>query len=315
MRESGIVSITHKADETNIGVGFIELAFAVWQGLLELNFFMHDNSSDMEKGRLAHVLESFERLWDGEAPRIGEVGAQGRDAPAQGDPHVTSLDKSAESLEAGSDGIETISRWLQLEKQKALRSRQIARTADEVPDNDPYRVVFFSDIKEFLGFMSSKQCRQCLLAAFMAFCQLPQVPLDGPDSPMVSWWTDAFVRTEFLGRDETSLARAFERTTDGEAESKDTSTVFSEESNDPLQHSPFIISFTNFAVSVDTLFSNGKNWPSCISSWKLTYPAGEGPVELAWFQRIMRSLLGAGIGTSAFAEAYLAFEWANFPER
>ena len=315
MRESGIVFKAHKVNEAKTGVGFIELATAVWQGLLELNFFTRDNSSDMDKGRLAHVLESFERFWDGEAPRIGEIGAQGWDTPTHGNPHATSLEKSAESLEADSDGIETIPRWLQLEKQKALRSRQVARTADEIPDNDPYHVVFFSDIKDFLGFMPSKQYKQCLLAAFMAFCQLPQLPLNGPDWPVASWWTDAFVRTEFLDRDETSLARAFDRTTNSETEIKDASSVLSEEPHDLLQHGPFTLSFTNFAVSLDTLFSNGKNWPSCTNPWKLTYPAGEGPVELAWFQRIMRSLLGAGIGTSAFAEAYLAFEWTNFPER
>lgn len=49
--------------------GYTELAVAIWQGLLELNFLARPTSENWK--------EDFRDFWDSETPRIGEDGSQG----------------------------------------------------------------------------------------------------------------------------------------------------------------------------------------------------------------------------------------------
>lgn len=70
---------------------------------------------------------------------------------------------------------------------------------DEVVEDDPYRVIMFSDIEEFLVRLpsQSEDLRNLCIGAFLLFCRLP--PMASSHSEISrNWANDSFVRNELL---------------------------------------------------------------------------------------------------------------------
>lgn len=252
---------------------------------------------------------SFEEFWDSEAPRIGEVGARGWYIHVQsGDLHP-SQEEITELSKFTLDERNIFQSWSAAEKQRWMNSRHPARTIDELQDDDPYRVVFFSDIKDFLICLPKPSFQLYLINAFLAFCHLP--PLRMPDSggDISFWWTNSFVRTEALEQSDTYLSGIFGR---GKPEDSPEGGL----TNDFVIHStPVTFRFPNFFLSTETLFAKVGRWFNWPDSWKEMYSDGEGPVDLSWIRRILRSLVNVGVGGPLLSELYLALEWINSPER
>ncbi|KAF4457456.1 hypothetical protein F53441_506 [Fusarium austroafricanum] len=169
--------------------GYKELAVAAWQAFLELNFFRPMRLDDQSA-----ALESFRDFWESEVPRIGEMDALGwakfvedggmGDAP---EPLQDSKDPEYQSRD-------DYRRWASLESCRAQKARVPARTMDEGTEDDPFRVVMFSDIEPLLivvpkGILPAVQNQ--LLDAFLIFHGLP--PTFWSDH-----WTEEAYHDQFL---------------------------------------------------------------------------------------------------------------------
>ncbi|KAI9783090.1 MAG: hypothetical protein M1839_004259 [Geoglossum umbratile] len=292
-----------------------ENAIATWQALLELHFFAPTEFVAMgtiDKKGEAVLLSSLERFWESEVPRIGEDGAEGWDVFAANGEVGNVPEPRTDTLEAKIDPHRVFETWITAERLQALQSRDPARTIDEVEEDDPYRVILFSDIKDFLTHFGSKQARWSLLNAFMMFCRLPPLPR----SSNQSWWTDSFVRNDGLEQSDAYHNWYF---FDGpKSVSKETlppwpiSMEF-EHPNLVARKGPFAFKLRNFPSSAETLFGDDLRWFALQDRWLEVYPGGVGPVKIDWLRRVLKSLASRSLEYN-LAEYYLAFEWRNFPE-
>ncbi|UKZ77338.1 hypothetical protein TrVFT333_005058 [Trichoderma virens FT-333] len=151
--------------------GYKELAVAAWQGLLELNLFRPLAIEDEQS-----ALESFHDFWESEVPRIGDTGANGWrhyvEAGSDGD--------AAEPVEAApvapSSSRDVYKAWGHLEHSRSETAKMPARTMDDGTDDDPFRVVMYSDIQPFLFFIPTSilpEVSMQLIDAFLLFCGFP----------------------------------------------------------------------------------------------------------------------------------------------
>jgi NRDE-2, necessary for RNA interference len=217
---------THFAREA----GYDELATATFQGLIELNFFRPPTQPPTSSKSHDLELDAFEEFWDSECPRFGEEGAQGwrnfnPDAPVPDVPLAVPM---------VSDD------WFEREEQS--RGAMPARTTDEVEDDDPYRVILFSDIRPFLYTFSTDVG---LSYRFLAFCGV-SVATPGMSSSD-PWMTDSWVHNVFNGDGfwpRTAHVEAIEWI-DGEAV---------EPERIPGINGPFGFKRKIFPTSLDTLF-------------------------------------------------------------
>ncbi|KAK4060748.1 uncharacterized protein Triagg1_10651 [Trichoderma aggressivum f. europaeum] len=151
--------------------GYKELAIAAWQGLLELNFF---RPLTIESEQSA--LESFHDFWESEVPRIGDTGAKGWrhyvETGSDGD--------AAEPVQAApiapSSSRDVYKAWAHLEHSRSQAAKMPARTMDDGTDDDPFRVVMYSDIQPLLFLIPSSVLPEVstqLVDAFLLFCGFP----------------------------------------------------------------------------------------------------------------------------------------------
>jgi hypothetical protein len=142
--------------------GFTERALGIWQALLEWNFYQppaqHLQSND--------AMSRFRDFWDREAARIGEEGSKGwiSDTDFGLDPKT---DKSFQTERMD------IEQWVAAEMELEKTASLPARSLDEVSGDDPYRIVLFSDIEDFLFRSCSKSGRGLLVDGFLLFTGLP----------------------------------------------------------------------------------------------------------------------------------------------
>ncbi|KAI9789548.1 MAG: hypothetical protein M1816_005955 [Peltula sp. TS41687] len=287
--------------------GYTENAVAIWQALLEVNFFTSERILAQDQPIRNGFPTSFEEFWDSEAPRIGEVDAKGWHTYVESNDLQPSSGDSTQLSKIRVDENNIFQSWLAAEKQQSLSSRNPDRTVDDLQDDDPYRVVFFSDIKDLLIYLPNPRFQMYLINAFLAFCHLP--PLPSVSAGDVSfWWTNSFVRTEALEQ-----SHAFLNAVVGRANSEDLSTGESTDATSSYSR-PVLFKFPNFTLSTETLFAQTGRWYNWLESWKAIYGDGEGPVDVSWIQRILRSLVTIGVGGSSLSEYCLASELVVSPE-
>ncbi|KAG6003431.1 hypothetical protein E4U21_002025 [Claviceps maximensis] len=157
--------------------GYKELAVASWQALLELNFFRLSDRHQKEDHR---PMDSFRDFWESEVPRLGDAEAQGwvqyvtssgqvQDAPEPQTGYTT----TTKDLSTG----DVFKAWGHAEQARGGWARMPARTMDDGTEDDPFRVVIFSDIEPWL-FSIPESCwqgnvKEELIDAFLIFCGLP----------------------------------------------------------------------------------------------------------------------------------------------
>ncbi|CAH0016487.1 unnamed protein product [Clonostachys rhizophaga] len=169
--------------------GFKELAVAAWQSTLEATFFRPKGLPDAQAS-----LSSFSEFWESEVPRIGETSAAGWESFVN-----SGNDGDApEPLQAEPGAAETsrdvYKSWAISERRMANQARKPARTMDEGTEDDPFRVVMYSDIQPFLLYIPEHalvDAKDQLMNAFFIFCGLP--PLS-----TASKWSEAAVQDQFL---------------------------------------------------------------------------------------------------------------------
>ena len=251
--------------------GFSEHAHALWQAIFEYCYFepMSDQADD--------ELFSFEEFWDSEVPRLGEEGARGwrmsrrSEVLPQSDPFIPTTTHQGASRA-----------WSVKEQQRMSSSTLPARTLDEVDEDDPFRVILFSDIQPFLFRPSGEQARKQLLQAFLDFCDLlPFRP--GPLSDR-SLSEDPFMNNP--------LRDVWEMSLDGWI-------IRSERSQ------PFDFPIPSFVIDTASLWSDGEYWPN---PWRGLQSVLSNKVRCDWVQRSLQQLLAASPKDELLAEYVLAFK-------
>ncbi|KMU73241.1 hypothetical protein CISG_09974 [Coccidioides immitis RMSCC 3703] len=225
----------------------------------------HRTYTMAEKKSIADIKISIEM------PRLGEVGAKGwnsneNEPPAsKSDPPIADIDMKA-----------IFDSWGKLERRQMRRSRLPARTLDEVQEDDPYRVILSSDIQDFLTFFSEPGLLDLLLDAFLLFCHLPPHSSRENAHILKEWREDPFIRNLILEQ-ETASSQWFRDP--------------SHEMDEPDLPTPVSLPYSNFAVTHDTIFSDGSSWFSAFKSWRSTYVDDTSSLDAPWVRRTLRQLV------------------------
>lgn len=250
--------------------GFSEHAHASWQAILEYCFFEPSGQ------QASSELSSFEDFWDSEVPRFGEEAARGL-----GMSQVVEAEPSKDPTIATIPSRNLSKTWAACERQKMTISVLPARTIDEADEDDPYRVILFSDIQPFLFRPSGLQARQVLIEALLRFCELPPLRFDLFSSAFTLG--DPFLNNSFL--------EPCHQTLD--------SWLISSERNDPY-HFPL----SGFVTDTLSLYA-GEHW---FNPWKALQSVLSNKARREWIQRSLRQLLAVSSNDELLAEYVVAFE-------
>ncbi|PGG96382.1 hypothetical protein AJ80_09837 [Polytolypa hystricis UAMH7299] len=272
--------------------GFLEQAVGLWQALLEFNLFQPEGID--VAGNIDTALAAFAEFWESEAPRIGEGGAKG----------WNNTDNIAMGERSDASGLSIDSRsvfksWETSERHQMISSRLPARTLDDVQEDDPFRVILFSDIQDFLVPFTKPSMTEMLIDTFLLFCRLPPIAPYGKSDVPTQWRGDPFICNLPLDQLDSNFSQWF---SDLHAASDDSS-----------RSSPTVFPLHNFATSSDTLFGNGDEWFSVLQVWKSTYIDSTGQLDPEWIQLTLRQLTDRLPGYDQLAEYTVALEQARSP--
>ena len=294
--------------------GFTELAIAAWQALLEYEFFrpLHLQSHEHKEGCHSRqdTVSVFEEFWDSEVPRIGENGAEGWASFYQ--KPGESPKPRTEAVGTVEDGKEFWGSWIVSELEHGLLSRLPARTTDDVEENDPYRVILFSDVRPFLIDSPSVIVRQTLLDAFLIFCHLPPCTADDAHSRTRHWWREGFLRNDVLyANDKASTLWDFY------ADKSQTNSTEADpvHSDVPLLRGNTLFGFPlpDFQISSDCLFAAIGSWFSAFGTWHNVAFRHRGPLQVDWVLGSVKALVFTAVGGDHLAEYCLALELCLSP--
>ncbi|KAF9572315.1 hypothetical protein EC968_010039 [Mortierella alpina] len=174
--------------------GYGERAQGVLQGQLEFLF-------NMPKSLLSETWEiqigSLGEFWDSELPRFGEKDAKGWSHYVTEDDEVA-VESQLENIklpprDAPNDELlkafadnemdrYQYGRWARLEKELNSACWFPIRTTDDLPDqleDDPYGIVLFEDIQQFIVLLYSAEARQQFVDSMLTFVGLPVNSLAG----------------------------------------------------------------------------------------------------------------------------------------
>ena len=296
--------------------GFSELAVAAWQAMLEYVFFKpaHFNSKEHKGGGSLHhtTLSMFERFWDSEVPRIGENNSEGWAiySHKQGDAPKPKL---KETHLTGS--VKNLWRsWLLTERRHGLLARKPARAIDDVEENDPYRVILFSDIEPFLIDCPSETSQQTLLDAFLAFCYLPTLEKEGSAIKSRLWRRNSFLRNESLYSPDSVLPIWRLQNPKPQSRPSDVDDGQDDFLDSSSRTNALKFPASDYQLSSDSFFSFKGSWFSPFDAWETEYSEDQGPSEKSWVFQAVKTLVLAGIGGDNLAELLLALELRFSPD-
>lgn len=274
--------------------GYSELAVSIWQGLLEMNFFFPKSPLFQ-----AEVIRLFSEFWESEVPRVGEDCALGWRHFVENEGASEAPDTLVDEAEDAINDKDLFGTWAAAERLRNRSSRAPARTMNEVIEDDPFRVILFSDIEKFLIQLpvQSEDLRILLLNGFLLFCRLPPVTaLELEDAK--KWSKDSFVNGNLLEYNMSWIGgRYFEITHEG--------------SDEPDVVSSLNVPIPNNLVSLEMLFGSGV-WPRN-QSWRDKYSGDDNsPVPYKSIRNTLGQLAETHFADS-LAEYYLAFEFLNEP--
>ena len=189
--------------------GYDELANAIWQANIEFNLCRPARSILQASNATSYkaLLELFEIFWESEGPRVGEIKSTGWAS------HVVNQSIAPTTLKdppLPCNAELRLPQWPEEERMASTQMSMPARTLDDVGENDPYRVILFSDVRPFLiDFETLPDTYSSLLVvAFLAFCGLPPPPGTTEER---QWWLDPFVRNPSLNVSQPTLTEELER--------------------------------------------------------------------------------------------------------
>lgn len=265
-----------------VSCGFSEQAIALWQSLLEYTFLKPQGCS--RQGG----LDLFSDFWESEVARIGEQDAKGwkcQDDSTTVDPKTDLL---VEKL--GSDHARLFDHWAKCESERVLQTRMPARMMDDVEEDDPYRVILWSDIKDLVFEPLTEIGRETLIGAFCKFCSLP--PIGFESGVVLGWWSDPFLISEVTGSAWLHETRKLRATNTDEKFAKQRQHVF------PITH---------MFPDLSTLFpSQDDQW---FSLWTNILLRDDNGVPLNFKLRALRLLAYSLLSTDELVEYIVALQF------
>ena len=296
--------------------GFCERAVATWQALLEYEIYRPSRfpnyQSDILGGLEPTMLSSFEEFWESEVPRIGDEGAMGW---ANFDMRQGELPNAAINQRGSLDlSDDVFVSWAALERQKTLQSRHPARTLDDVAENDPYRVVLFSDVRDVLECLPTSSLNPSLLiAGWLAFCHLPPWTQESGVHVSRLWYRDQFYHTETPSQGSSSRARSDPKSPEWPPGWRDISDI-PDHYNAEASICHFQISPIDHEPCPESLFSTQVRWFSAFDSTSYKHASQDGsPLQVDVIRRTINNLVEANVENDSLAEYFLAFEFRFFP--
>ncbi|KAH8658709.1 NRDE-2, necessary for RNA interference-domain-containing protein [Tricladium varicosporioides] len=275
--------------------GYSELAIAIWQGLLEMNFCGPDSPHNREER-----TRQFCDFWEAEIPRIGEDGAKGWLSFLTSNQSAEAPEPVIDDAEESLDNSALFKNWAAAERARSESSFTPAKTMDEVVEDDPFRVILFSDIEGFMIALppGSKDLQKTLLDSFLIFCRLP--PIDSQRSETrQDWLTDSFLTGELLEWDPLVLKQEYLHVANDESRKSKVSSVF----DTPVG---------NYSESIETMFSTS-HWFRNAITWRGRFAGPHSPVSYKWLRNTLKMLVDLHFRED-MAVYYLSFEWRNEPE-
>lgn len=238
---------------------------ATFQAMIELNFYRPNDlaqpyPNESESNWRMRILVEFESFWDLEVPRIGEPGARGWKNSLDITEPLASSHESFSTPEVHKEGSDPFANWAAAESSTSTNQLRPARTMDPGIDEDidPFRVVLFDDVRDFLFIAHSSDSKTQLIYAFLTFLGLSFVPPDYPTS--TPFQTDGFIHTELAERPEArdSFWPRVPNQGGGSFE------IIQGAAMDPVRQSalssPFEMPFNATPVVVDLLFESKQKW-------------------------------------------------------
>lgn len=200
---------------------------------------------------------------------MGEDGAKGwKHTPDDADPPTPPPDTTTlANIASESDPFE---KWATTERLTAASQRRPARPTDPGVDDDvdPFRVVLFDDVRDFLFIVHSPDSKLQLAYAFLTFLGLPFVPPDYPTSTTFN--IDSFIHSELVERPDLrqqfwpklEIPEVPFETVSGEAMEPERKSALKE---------PFDVPFHISPVSIDLLFATRSKWFLTMSKAELAH--------------------------------------------
>ncbi|KAF6836938.1 NRDE2-like protein [Colletotrichum musicola] len=270
--------------------GYREMAVAAWQALFELNLQRPPVCENMPE---AQILDTFRDFWEDETLRIGENGAPGWKHYVQVngavDPPGTQRDD--DTVQQSRDVYKS---WGATERLRASISRTPARATDDVLEDDPYRIVMFSDIEDLLFVIPTEAVSTIwkeLVDGLLLFCCLPP-------AFRTSKWTEA-------AEDDPLIVGGLSLFESDVLEKPNEPDVMDESKRIPI----FKQDGVRCSTSQDLLFA-GPSWFSLLDGWAQTSKVHDGPVDLTWVANALRQLVTSGC-RNELAEYCLAVDMVN----
>jgi hypothetical protein len=267
--------------------GFTEHAAGLWQGILETVFLRPE---DLSLAKDQETLSAFLDFWESEVARIGELGAKGW---RSGENALMEPKVFAPQFKVNPRSI--FATWTVCERERISNAELPGRSLDETDEDDPYRVVIASDLREVLPLVWDMDSADVLIDSFMYYCQLP--PFKSPENleSTSRWAGDNFLRNELMSNTEITMDDFLQHQTDGA---------------EPSAISPLSFPHTNFTQTTDTLFADEEAWFSSLRSWTKTTMDSRSDINPDWARRTLRLLVEANPRNDDLAEYALAVELA-----
>lgn len=290
--------------------GFVENAIAAFQLMIELNFFAPPQiAAPRSLSEHEKVLELLDTFWDSEVLRVGEMGAEGWFSFVQ----LGNEGKAPEAQKGtvSPDSLDThdpFGSWVAAEEERMGVSKMPARTMDEVEEDDPYRVVLFSDMREFMFYFTNQAARKRLIDAFLIFSGLRPLYEGARMSSGGAEATDIFLRNE-LGKMDEYLERWFWPKSEGNNNELIGWGGMELEKKAPLRGKPFQFSLRNFPLSEEMLFAKSEYWISAMDG-----PGGLKRGDVEFVGNVLKMLV-TQLNDEQLAFYFLAWTWKNRPSR
>lgn len=297
--------------------GFCEQALSSWQTLLE---YEHNKPSKLQhsnykEGGPLHqeAVSGFEQFWDSEVPRIGEEDYNGWASFCleANSPHNPKMDIAG----TVKDSQDMWQSWAESECERSLSSRNPARIIDDLVEDDPYRLILFSDIKPFLIDSPSVESHAVCLDAFLAFCYLPPCQEKDPNGKSRSLWRDGYIRNETLYVETEALQSWIIPSSEGCRVELTRPKVAKTSSSTKLpRRSIFDPPIPDYQLSSDSLFASRGSWFAAFDEWENLFSGDRGPLPKSWVLQCLKQLVAIDVGGNSLAEYCLALELRLSPD-
>lgn len=166
--------------------GYTELSIATWQATMHAQLILSTQSAFTS---IDDLMSDLEQWWDDEVQRIGEPGYAEKHEATNEPGEAASEDQET----AGLSSKAPFRSFATTETLQSIQHRFPGRTTDEYGPDDPFHVVFFSDIRPFIE-ASVPYDRDSLINAYLHFFSLPPIPRpNGPSPSEMHWRRDPFL--------------------------------------------------------------------------------------------------------------------------